>query len=126
VSFAGNVPPARLRELYLRASVLLVTSRADRSTRVLIEAASQGTAVVSTSLAGPRDVVINGVTGFLHEPGDVDGFARSVATLARLPQRAAEMGAHAQTLVKVRFDPDRLRTAWVDLWLTVARARALA
>jgi glycosyltransferase involved in cell wall biosynthesis len=93
---------------------------------VLIEAASQGTAAVSTSLSGPRDVVINGVTGFLHEPGDVDGFARSLATLARLPQRAADMGAHAQTLVKARFDPERLRAQWIDLWITVARARSLA
>ena len=124
VSFPGFLPHQDLRERYARATAVLLTSRAEGFGRVLVEAASQGTAAVATSLAGPRDIVINGVTGFLHEPGDVDGLARSVAALVRMPQRAAEMGARAQTLVKARFDPDRLRAAWVDLWVTTARTGA--
>jgi hypothetical protein len=39
-----------------------------------------------------------------------------------MPQRAADMGARARLLVRARFDPDRLRAAWVDLWVTTARA----
>jgi glycosyltransferase involved in cell wall biosynthesis len=123
VSFAGFVPYARLREVYARATVLLLTSRAEGFGRVLIEAASQGTPAVSTSLAGPRDIIINGVTGFLHEPGDVEALARSVSALVRQPQRAALMGASARALVAVRFDPDRLCAEWVDLWVDTATGR---
>src|SRR6185295_14936612 len=112
LSFEGFVPYARLREVYARASALLLTSRSEGWGRVLVEAASQGTPAVSTSLSGPRDVVINGVTGFLHEPGDVDGLARSVSTLVGEPQRAALMGARARQLVAVKFNPATLRAAW--------------
>ena len=122
LTFAGFVPYARLREVYARAAVLLLTSRAEGFGRVLVEAASQGTPAVSTSLSGPRDVVIHGVTGFLHEPGDVDGLTRSVSTLVGQPQRAAGMGARARALVTVKFDPERLRADWVDLWINTARA----
>jgi glycosyltransferase involved in cell wall biosynthesis len=122
LTFAGFVPYARLREVYARAAVLLLTSRAEGFGRVLVEAASQGTPAVSTSLSGPRDVVIHGVTGFLHEPGDVDGLTRSVSTLIGQPQRAAVMGARARALVSVKFDPERLRADWVDLWINTARA----
>jgi glycosyltransferase involved in cell wall biosynthesis len=122
VTFEGFVPNSRLREVYARATVLLLTSRTEGFGRVLVEAASQGTPAVSTSLSGPRDVVINGVTGFLHEPGDVDGLARSVSTLVSQPQRAALMGARARGLVTLKFDPERLRAAWVDLWINTARA----
>ena len=123
LSFEGFVPYSRLREVYARAAALLLTSRSEGFGRVLVEAASQGTPAVSTSLSGPRDVVINGVTGFLHEPGDIDGLTRSVSTLLSQPQRAALMGARARELVSVKFDPDTLRAAWVTLWIDTARAR---
>lgn len=126
LSFEGFVPNSRLRDVYATAAVLLLTSRAEGFGRVLVEAASQGTPAVSTSLSGPREVVINGVTGFLHEPGDVDGLARSVSTLVSHPHRAAAMGARARAFVTVKFDPERLRAAWVDLWIRTARAGGCA
>jgi glycosyltransferase involved in cell wall biosynthesis len=122
LSFEGFVPYSRLRAVYARATVLLLTSRTEGFGRVLVEAASQGTPAVSTSLSGPRDVVVNGVTGYLHEPGDVDGLTRSVSMLVGQPERAALMGARARGLVTLKFDPVRLRNAWVDLWINTARA----
>jgi glycosyltransferase involved in cell wall biosynthesis len=124
LSFTGFVPHARLGEVYARAAVLLLTSRAEGFGCVLVEAASQGVAAVSTSVAGPRDIIIHGVTGFLHEPGDVDGLARSVSSLLEHPLRAVVMGARAQTLASARFDPVRLRAAWVNLWVTTADTAA--
>jgi glycosyltransferase involved in cell wall biosynthesis len=126
LSFEGIVPYARLREVYARAAVLLLTSRDEAFGRVLVEAASQGTPAVATSLSGPREVIIDGVTGFLHEVGDVDGLTRSVSTLLGQPQRAAFMGARARELVTVKFDPARLRAAWVNLWIDTARAGRIA
>jgi len=122
LSFVGFVPYARLREVYARASALLLTSRSEGFGRVLVEAASQGTPSVATSLSGPRDVVVNGVTGYLHEPGDVDGLTRSVSLLLGQPQRASMMGARARELVTVKFDPATLRAAWVNLWIDTAKA----
>jgi glycosyltransferase involved in cell wall biosynthesis len=124
LAFTGFVPHAQLGEVYARAAVLLLTSHAEGFGRVLVEAASQGVAAVSTSVAGPRDIIINGVTGFLHEPGDIEGLARSVSSLLAHPLRAAAMGARAQTLASARFDPARLRAAWVNLWVTTAEAAA--
>jgi glycosyltransferase involved in cell wall biosynthesis len=124
LSFTGFVPHSQLGEVYARAAVLLSTSQAEGFGRVLVEAASQGIAAVSTSVAGPRDIIIHGVTGFLHEPGDVDGLARSVSSLLEHPLRAVTMGARAQTLVSARFDPARLRAAWVNLWVTTADTAA--
>jgi len=119
--FAGFVPYSELPGLYAKATAVLLTSRAEGFARVLVEAASQGTAAVSTASAGPRDIVINGVTGFLHEPGDVAALADSVCVLLREPARAAMMGAQARTLVSVKFNPQRLRRDWVDMWLATAR-----
>ena len=124
IEFAGSVLDGELQELYAQATAVLMTSGGAESARALVEAASQGTAAVSTAAPGPRDVVVNGVTGFLHEPGDVAALADSVCALLREPARAAMMGAQARTLVSVKFNPQRLRRAWVDLWVTTARQGA--
>jgi glycosyltransferase involved in cell wall biosynthesis len=126
LTFRGFVPYAELHEAYAKASIFLLTSKSEGFGRVLVEAASQGTPAVSTSLAGPRDVIVNGVTGFLHEPGDIAGLARSVSTLLRHPDRVIEMGSKARALVSVKFNPETLRNAWVDLWISTARARRCA
>lgn len=47
-----------------------------------IEALACGTPVVAFAKGGPADVVLEGETGFLVAPGDVDGL---VAAIARLP-----------------------------------------
>ena len=126
IEFAGFVPYCELPRLYAKATAVLLTSPAEGFARVLVEAASQGTAAVSTASAGPRDVVINGVTGFLHEVEDVAALADSVCVLLREPARAAMMGAQARTLVSVKFNPQRLRSAWVNLWVTTAQQAASA
>ena len=126
LTFEGILPYSQLRAVYARATVLLLTSRDEAFGRVLVEAASQGTPSVSTSLSGPREVIINGVTGFLHEVGDVDGLTRSVSTLLSQPQRAAAMGARARELVTVKFNPETLRAAWVNMWIDTARAGRIA
>jgi hypothetical protein len=54
----------------------------------------------------------------------VASLADSVCTLLREPARAAMMGAQARTLASVKFNPQRLRQAWVDLWVTTARQGA--
>ena len=49
---------------------------------VLLEALAMGVPVVSSRLAGTPEVVIDGVTGLLVEPGDVDGLATAIRRLA--------------------------------------------
>ena len=49
-----------------------------------------------------------GEAGVLVPPGDADGFAAAVAALLAEPDRAARLGAAAQTRVQSVFAWDRL------------------
>uniref|UniRef100_A0A7V3J8Y5 Glycosyltransferase n=1 Tax=candidate division CPR3 bacterium TaxID=2268181 RepID=A0A7V3J8Y5_UNCC3 len=64
-------PFERIRE----CTALLLTSRFEGSPLVLIEANAQGIPVISSNCqAGPEDIVIEGVNGYLFPEGDLDGF----------------------------------------------------
>lgn len=59
---------------------------------VVLEAMALRKPLVTTTTGGPRDVVIEGVTGFLTPAGDADALARRVVQLLSDPQLMRSMG----------------------------------
>jgi glycosyltransferase involved in cell wall biosynthesis len=72
--------------------------------KVLLEAASAGTPVVSTLTTGVVDVVADGVTGILVPPGDAAALARAAGRLLDDRELAARMGRAARKLMEEHFD----------------------
>ena len=63
---------------------------------VALEAQALGTPVVAASVGGLREVVDDGVTGFLVEGHHPEDYARAVADVLDDPVRKAEMGEEAR------------------------------
>jgi glycosyltransferase involved in cell wall biosynthesis len=76
--------------------------------------------VVATSVGGMTDMVIDGETGILVEPGDMDGLAEGVAALLRDPERAAAMGRAGQELRRREFTMEHMislvEQLYEELW----------
>ena len=68
--------------------------------RSLIEAAAAGRPIVAADVVGCRDVVRDGIEGFLVPPGDVEAAAQALEKLAAEPALRERMGyaAHARFL----------------------------
>ena len=71
---------------------------------VLLEAMSMGLPVISSRLAGTPEVVIEGETGLLVEPGDVAALADAIMALGLDPDRSAAMGRAGRRLMERDFD----------------------
>jgi glycosyltransferase involved in cell wall biosynthesis len=70
---------------------------------VTLEAMSRSKPLVSTTIGGPAEVVVNGETGLLVEPGKPELLAAAVATFLADRQRAAEMGRRGYARLKSHF-----------------------
>lgn len=123
VRFMGRIPNSRLGERYREARLLLLTSRHEGFGRVAVEALANQIPVVAPRITGLEDIVEHGRTGFLHEPGDLHGMARSVLLLLRDPDMARDMGRKGRADTLERFQPDALAERWVDLLLSAALPR---
>ena len=83
--------------------VFLLTSGWEGLPRVYLEALSCGVPAVGTCVDGAAEVVIDGVNGFLKEPGDVEGLAGRVLWLLNHPEEAKVMGSRGMSFSE-KFD----------------------
>ena len=92
VHLAGRVSETVLHALYARADVFVHATRYEGSSLVTLEAMAHSLPVCATRAGGIPDKVVDGETGFLVEPRDVEALARRLLELASAPERRAEMG----------------------------------
>lgn len=87
---------------------------------VLLEAMAMGVPVVSSRLAGTPEVVHEGETGLLVEPGDVRGLASAVERLGTDFEASRRMGIAGRRLMATDFDKERQFDAFLDhfAWIT--------
>jgi glycosyltransferase involved in cell wall biosynthesis len=87
--------------------------------RVLAEAIAVGRPVVAARCGGIPEVVEDGVTGLLVEPGDVAGFASTVIRLVEDPTLRERLGRAGRRHVEARFSVEAHVTAVRDAYRTV-------
>ena len=104
---------------YRRAAILALSSHYEGLPMALIEAQAYGLPAVSFDCkCGPREVIVDGVTGTLVPEGDVEALARALLELIRDPEWRRQMGAEAARLA-VRFDFETIMQQWDKLFRTV-------
>jgi len=93
-----------LIELYRMADLFVLPTQADCYSIAAIEAMAAGLPVVLTAIGGTPDIIRNGKTGFLSEPGDSRGFSDALGTLINDAALRKSMGAAARADAEKRFD----------------------
>ncbi|MBN1980056.1 MAG: glycosyltransferase family 4 protein, partial [Chitinivibrionales bacterium] len=69
-----------------------------------IEAAAMGIPVVASNFGGIPEVVIQGVSGFLVEPGSAEQIAEAISTLVRDSSLRLAMGTAGRKMVLEKYD----------------------
>jgi glycosyltransferase involved in cell wall biosynthesis len=114
VTFLGPASEEALPGLYRSAAVLAMPSvgrtcygRPVPVSELLgltaLEAMASGTPVVASRIGGLAEVVRDGETGYLVEPGDLAALGDRLALLLSDRRLAARLGANARDLVVQRF-----------------------
>lgn len=104
VAFAGTIPHERLPECYARSDLFVLASVSEGIPVVLMEAMACGLPVVATRIVGIPELVEEGVTGYLVQPGHPDRLASAILRLVELPDRGKGMGERGRARVIRSFD----------------------
>jgi glycosyltransferase involved in cell wall biosynthesis len=113
VVLLGNQSRAEIRGLLADAHVFVLPSVVARDGRrdgipvALMEAMAMQRPVVSTRISGIPELIDDGISGRLVDPGDAAALADALEQLYRDPARAARMAEYAARRVQERFDLDQ-------------------
>jgi len=89
--------------MYCCADIMVVPSTVENLPNTLLEAMACGLPAVAADSGGMHDAVINGVTGYLIESGDVSGFAARMGQLLDDQNLRQAMGREAHLLILKEF-----------------------
>ena len=107
---------AIVNALQRRADVIVQKSVAEGFGLTVAEAMWKARPVVASAVGGIQDQVVDGESGLLVEPDDLEGFASAVTGLLEDPARAEWMGHNARERVRGAFLGARHLEQYVDLF----------
>lgn len=108
---------------YASASIYAMTSRYEGLPMVLLEAQAAGLPIVAMECkCGPKDIVSEGIDGFITPDGDTAAFAARLSELMQSRSLREDMGASA-VKASERFDSKRIMTMWQHLFKDLASRR---
>ena len=107
VVFTGFLDSHQLVEAYQQASTYAFTSPEEDFGLGPIEAAACGVPSIVWDHAGPRETVVQGVTGFRVKPYSIEIMAERHVELLNDEKTRKEMGKNARRLVKQSFSWER-------------------
>jgi len=103
VVMAGRVPERDLHAWYEAATLFVHPTLYEGSSLVTLEAMAHRRPVVATSAGGLPDKVVDGVTGWLVQPGDDEGLAAALARALCQRDQLRELGSAGRSLVAREF-----------------------
>lgn len=111
VGFVRDTP-----RYYEAMNFLVLPSHREGFPNAPMEAAAMGIPCVTTNAVGCRDAVVDGVTGFTAEVGDVRELARAMRRYVESPELCVEHGATARARVLSDFRPALVHEAVLALY----------
>ena len=110
---------ANLPHHYQRATICVVPSLWEGFGYVCVEAMACGVAVVASRTGGLAEIIDDGQSGLLVEPGNWKELAQAVLRLIRNPERRARMGAAARQQVVEQFSSATIAARMTNLYQQV-------
>ena|GEM_PF-1893237 len=108
VKFLGRIEPDLLPSIYDSSFMYVLPSLYDACPTTVLEAMASRKPVVVTSNGGQRELVINGVNGFVVPPANIKALAEAILTLLSHEVLATEMGSQGRKMVEENYDWDRI------------------
>lgn len=111
----------KMMQCYSASDIFFYPTKADNLPNVLIEAGSCETACITFDVGGCKEIVQNGVTGYVIPPGDQQQFAQQTLRLLQHPDACRQFGKAARAYIEQYFGMKVVAAQYYHLFQSVAR-----
>ena len=103
VSRIEHIPDEDVEAYFKSADVVALPYVEVYQSGVLLMACSYGRPVVATAVGGMKEVIQDGVSGYLVPPGDEERLAEAISKLLSDKEKAQEMGRRAREMMQEQY-----------------------
>jgi glycosyltransferase involved in cell wall biosynthesis len=123
VRFLGFMHGEELKEAVRNALCTIVPSICyDNSPLAVFESMALGKPVIASRIGGIPELVIDGRTGFLFEPGNFRELAEKIRYLIGMPETIVDMGREARARLEREYSPESHYRALMGIYRRVLSA----
>ena len=127
IHFRGAVERSQLAAVYSNADAFVFpTGPSEGFALVRIEAMAAGLPVITTEAGGGREIVRDGVEGFIVDVDDPDQIVDRLKQLREDPRMHAQIARRAQARQRSEYAAQAFEASMADLWEAVAGGRVPA
>jgi len=119
-NFLGLLDVRTMMNEYAQCAVMVLPSRQETAPVVILEAMAAGKPVVATDVGGVRDLIEDGVSGFVAPAGDVEQMAGRISQLLKDDALRERMGQRGKEIAWERFRRDIIADRYYESYLGVA------
>ena len=127
VKIVGFCPENEILQKYREAKFVILPLQNTRQTgsgiSVIFEAGAFGKAVIATRTGGSETLIIDGETGILVPPYDVEAMRAAIRRLWDDPECAKEMGRQARRYIETRFKPEKISKQREQIFTRIVAAQ---
>lgn len=103
IRFLGQLAPEEVGKTLLNSDIFILASFSEGRPNVVLEAMAAGLPVIASDLAGVRELIEDGKTGLLFDPGNARQLAGCIRRLASDPGLSAKLSHAARDFI-IRSD----------------------
>jgi glycosyltransferase involved in cell wall biosynthesis len=105
ITFTGLLSSAQLIEEMRACCAVVLFSHQETSPTILGQALAMGRPIVSSRVGGVEEMILDGETGYVIEPGDESALAERLVTLLHSPELCTRMGERGHEFARSRYEP---------------------
>jgi colanic acid/amylovoran biosynthesis glycosyltransferase len=117
VELCGHLGRDRLRILYSRADVVVLTSRSEGIPQTLMEAMAMERIVLAPAITGIPELISDGETGFLYQQNCLADFLDKLFGISGARPSLRNVGQNARRHIQLRFNRQRNLDIWAEDFL---------
>ena len=115
VEFVGWANDSQKKHLLDIADVLFLPSYKEGMPISILEAMASGCAILSTRISGIPEIVLQGVNGYLTEPGDIPSYCEYLLDWCNTREDVISMGSESFRLVQ-KYDTNKTLDRFVNIY----------
>jgi glycosyltransferase involved in cell wall biosynthesis len=121
VEFLQDAPVERVEDLYARATMMLVPTRADTGPVAVKEAAVAGLPVIGSAMGGMPDYITPNKNGLIFPVGDLDAFTQAIRQACADPLfRQGKVAPETLAAVRDHLSPSRMAEDFLAVYRQIA------